>query len=350
MNKYIKALRDLINGHQPSIDISEMLYNHNCTYLLSKIGSKNNYTNKLKIENVLNKICITQRYKICEEVFKKLEICHIPYAVIKGAVLSNSAYLNPFCRHSGDIDLLVNRKNIDEIKKIMYDAGFIQGKVAENGIKPFSRRELLFQTSMSHQIAPFVKETNNKLCPYVNVDINLDIMWGESEQNSDMDFILGKTESAKICDISFKKLSPEMEFISLCLHHYKDFNSIFLLYERGLKLSHFCDIYFYIKNCNIKPEILHEYCCKLNVSKYIYYCLFYANLIFEDSDLEKFMTLLHSPRADYLIDKFGLNEKERQIWNMDFYERLFDNNICDYLKNSLSEELLNKIKTNQMFM
>lgn len=340
----------LANGEQPDIDIYDILYSHNCSYLISKISSNDKYTNKLKIENVLNKVCIAERYKLCAELFNKFEECNIPYAVIKGAVLSSAAYKDPFIRHSGDIDLIVNRKNIDQIKKTMLDFGFIQGRVTENGIEPFSRRELLFQTSMSHQTAPFVKETNNKLCPYVNVDINLDILWGESEQNLDMDFVLEKTQHTTINDVAFKKLRPEMELISLCLHHYKDMNSIYLLYERGIKLSHFCDIYFYIKNCNIKPEILYDYCCKLNVSKYVYYCLFYTNLIFEDSDLEKIMTLLHSSRADYLIDKFGLNEKERQTWNINFYERLFDNNICDYLKNSLSEELLNKIKTNQMFM
>lgn len=350
MNKYIKAVRYLANGEQPSIDISEMLYKHNCTYLLSKSNSANNYNNKLKIENALNKICIKERYKICEELFDKLNQCNISYAVIKGAVLSDSAYQNPFCRHSGDIDLLVNRKNIDQIKKIMCDTGFVQGRVTENGIEPFSRKELLFQTSMSHQTAPFVKETNNKLCPYVNVDINLDILWGESGQSSDMEFVLEKVQDTTICDITLKKLCSEMELISLCLHHYKDMNSIYLLYERGLSLSHFCDIYFFVRNCNITPEILYDYCCKLNVGEYIYFCLYYTNLIFEDSKLEEYITLLHSEKADALINKFGLNEKERQTWNIDFYTRLFDIDIRDYLENSLSQALLNKIKINQMFM
>ena len=350
MNEYIKAIRMLANGEQPDIDIYDILYSHNCSYLISKISSNGKYTNKLKIENVLNKVCIVERYKLCAELFNKFEECNIPYAVIKGAVLSAAAYKDPFIRHSGDIDLLVNRKNIDQIKKILLNLGFIQGRVTENGIEPFSRRELLFQTSMSHQTAPFVKETNNKLCPYVNVDINLDILWGESEQNSDMDFVLKKTQDTTINDITFKKLCPEMELISLCLHHYKDINSIYLLYERGLKLSHFCDIYFFVKNCNLNLETLYTYCSKLNVSEYVYYCLYYTNLIFEDCELKEYMALLHSENEDALIDKFGLNEKERQIWNIDFYTRLFDINMSNYLDNILSEESLNKIRVNQMFM
>lgn len=350
MNEYIKAIQMLANGEQPGTDIYDMLYSHNCSYLISKLSSNDKYTNKLKIENILNKVCIAERYKLCAELFNKLEECYIPYAVIKGAVLSAAAYKGPFIRHSGDIDLLVNRKNIDQIKKLLLDLGFIQGRVTENGIEPFSRRELLFQTSMSHQIAPFVKETNNKLYPYVNVDINLDILWGESKQNTDMDFVLEKTQDTTINDITFKKLCPEMELISLCLHHYKDMNSIYLLYERGLKLSHFCDIYFFVKNCNLNLETLYTYCRKLNVSEYVYYCLYYTNLIFENSELKEYMALLHSENADALIDKFGLNEEERQIWNIDFYTRLFDINMSNYLDNILSEESLNKIRVNQMFM
>ena len=350
MNEYVKAIRTLANGQQPEIDIYDMLYNHNCSYLISKISSKDKYTNKLKIENVLNKACIIERYKQCAELFRKFEECTVPYAVIKGAVLSAAAYKDPFSRHSGDIDLLVDRKHIDQIKNIMRDLGFIQGRVTENGIEPFSRRELLFQASMSHQTAPFVKETNNKLCRYINVDMNLDILWGESEQRSDMDFILEKTQDTTITDITFKKLCPEIEFIALCLHHYKDMNSIYLLYERGLKLSHFCDIYFFVKNCNLNLEALYTYCRKLNVSEYVYYCLYYTNLIFEDFELKEYMALLHSENADALIDKFGLNERERQTWSIDFYTRLFDINMSNYLNNMLSEELLNKIKVNQTFM
>ena len=55
MNKYIEAVRDLANEKQTSFDISEILYNHGCIYLLSKIKGKNKYTDRLKAENVLTK-------------------------------------------------------------------------------------------------------------------------------------------------------------------------------------------------------------------------------------------------------------------------------------------------------
>ena len=253
MNKYIEAVRDLANEKQPSFDISEILYNHGCIYLLSKIKGKNKYTDRLKAENLLNKICINERYKTCSAVFREFKENNISYAVIKGAVLSAAAYKNPFCRQSGDIDILINRRDIDKIKEIMLRNGFVQGKITENGVEPFSRKEILFQTAMSHQTAPFVKKTNNKICPYINVDLNFDIMWGESETKADMEFVLQNTMETAILGVTFNKLSPEMEFISLCLHHYKDLNSIYLLYERGLTLSHFYDIYF-LAHCKMNLQ------------------------------------------------------------------------------------------------
>lgn len=44
-----------------------------------------------------------------------------------------------------------------------------------------------------------------------------------------MGLVLSATEPAEICGAPLRKLSCEMELIALCLHHYKDANSLFLL-------------------------------------------------------------------------------------------------------------------------
>lgn len=350
MNNQIESIRALVNGNQPTFDISEMLYKHGCYYLLSKINSKNELTSKVEVENILNKLCITQRFKTCTELFHRLNKSGIPYAVIKGAVLSSSVYNDPFCRHSGDMDILICRQTIDNVKQILLDLNFIQGKITESGISPFSRQELLFQTALSHQTAPFIKETDNKFCPYVNVDINLDIMWGESGCNTDMQLVLEHTDETNICGITIKRLCPEMEFISLCLHHYKDMNSLYLLYERGLRLSHYCDIYFFIKNRSMNLQLLCKLCDDLNVGEYIYYCLYHTDLIFDDGKLKEYMFFLRSETADALINKFGLADNERQTWQIDFFTRLFDIDLRNHLKDTLEHKALTKIRFNQTFM
>ena len=331
----LNAVRALAAGRQPETDISELLFQHKCFYLLSKLRQPHKYTQTLKLNSILNQNCITERYRTCKEIFDTFHTRSIPYAVLKGAVLSAAAYGSPYIRSSGDIDILINRRDADTVKAILNDHGFVQGRVTDSGIAPYSRKELLFYAATSHQTAPHVKETTNKLCPYIEVDLNLDIMWGESAQRSDMDIVLQNTMSAEICGMTVHKLTPEMEFIALCLHHYKDMNSIYLLTQRSMSLRLFCDIYFYIKNASVDLDRLIDLCCKLDVGKYIFYCLYYADYIFEDSILEPYCQTMYSEEAVSLLNKFGLTDDERQEWYIDFPERLLDADIDEYFHNTL---------------
>ena len=349
MNQYediISSVRLLAKGGKPKTDISSLLYEHKCFYLLSKTDKAHEY----KAEMMMNQICISERYKVCRSIFEAFEANEIPYAVIKGAVLSKSAYGAVNLRKSGDIDLLISRKNIDTVKKIMLDDGFVQGRVTDNGIEPFSRRELLFQSAASHQAAPFIKKGLNPLCPYVNVDINMDIFWGESERKADMDLLLTYTENEEICGSRIRKLTAEMEFISLCLHHYKDMNSIYLLSQGSLKLFLFCDIYFYLRNNKLDRNRLQALCEKLAVSEYVYYCVFYANEIFQDDLLNGYLTALDTEKARETLNTFGLAEDEIKTWNIGFFERLFMDFPNDAFYSLLTEKDLEKISVNRDLM
>lgn len=53
-----------------------------------------------------------------------------------------------------------------------------------NNIIPLSREEIMFQTLMSHQTAPYIKKTSNIFCPFVNIDINTDIVMGRKSATS----------------------------------------------------------------------------------------------------------------------------------------------------------------------
>ena len=349
MNQYediINNVRSLAKEGTSEIDISSLLYKHKCFYLLSKTEKSYEY----KAEMTMNQICISERYKVCHGIFEDFEANEIPYAVIKGAVLSKSAYGDVKLRKSGDIDLLISRKNIDVVKKMMLDNGFAQGRVTDNGIELFSRRELLFQSVASHQIAPFIKKVSNPLCPYVNVDINMDIFWGESEQKADMDFLLSYIENEEICGSRIRKLTAETEFISLCLHHYKDMNSIYLLSQGSLKLFLFCDIYFYLRNNKLGLNQLKNLCEKLAVSEYVYYCIFYANEIFQDELLSWYLTVLDTEKARKLLYTFGLAEDEIKTWNISFLERLFMDLPNDAFYSLLTEKDLKKIRLNRDLM
>lgn len=79
------------------------------------------------------------------------------------------------------------------------------------------------------------------------MDVNYDIFWGERDEQADMDAFLTNLRNIAIEGVEVRELAPEEEFISLCLHHYKDMNSVYLLSMGNLRLSLLCDIYYYLK-------------------------------------------------------------------------------------------------------
>lgn len=353
MYKYtyiIQAIRELAKGKQPEEDITNILYKHNCFYLLSKYKGSNSNNEKQNAWSMLNWIRTKERYRECKTIFEEFERANIRYAVIKGAVLSEAAYGDPYSRCSNDIDILVDREDIDSVKRILEIRNFIQGHMTEKGIERYNRKELLFQLTMSHQTAQFIKVNDNKMLPYINIDINVDILWGESRKKIDMGLVLEYSMSTDICNVSVRKLKPEMEFISLCLHHYKDMNSIYLLSGGSLKLSLFCDIYFYLVNVSINFDQLCTLSQLMDVSQYIYYCLYYTNVIFDNDKISAISNMFYSLQAEQLLNQFGLADWEQQEWKIDFFDRLFMDDIYKYFNEILSDRALKKIEINRSLM
>ena len=184
-------------------ELAGILEAHGCYALLSKMpcGKK-----KAAVFAAVNNSIIRNRFTECAAVFKELE--DIPYAVIKGAVLSERIYGSPAMRKSGDIDLLVAPDNLDAVKKILTNHGFIQGRVIGDKIVPYTRAELIYQKTYTHQAAAFVKSTDNRMCPFVNVDVNLDIFWGESKVHADMQEFLRHTEKTMMFGEEIYRLHP----------------------------------------------------------------------------------------------------------------------------------------------
>ncbi|OGO93615.1 MAG: hypothetical protein A2Y17_00715 [Clostridiales bacterium GWF2_38_85] len=345
-SEIISSIQQIDNNIEPKINISKLLLEHDCLYLLTRINKNDDYIESAKIKIISNLLISKICHHACLNVFN--ELSSIPYAVIKGAVLSKTIYDRFGLRSSGDIDILVSKDNIDTIKEILHENGFIQGKIISNEIVPYTRKELIFQAVNSHQIAPFMKYTNNSLYPFVNIDINIDIMWGENDNKANIDYVLNYIVDDHIWNCNIKKLISEIEFITLCLHNYKDLNSIYLLSQRGIKLRLFCDIYYYIKHNKLDINKLKQLSETLCVSEYIYYCLYYTNIIFNNDKLIDLIKCFK--KDDELIKSFGLSKSERKEWKIEFYDRIFDKEFNERFYSFLSKDDIIKIEKNKYFM
>lgn len=89
--------------------------------------------------------------------------------------------------------------------------------------------------------------------------------------------------------------------LSLCLHHYKDMNSLYLLAQGSLKLNLFCDIYFYIKRCRSDISKLKVLCERLDVLDYAHYCVYYTGQIFDDPALSSYQTAMETETSKSIL-------------------------------------------------
>jgi hypothetical protein len=353
MNEYekiLQAVRDAMNGREPQIDISELLYRHGCYELLNRIPGDHAFADRTRAILSASQMATRHRYRACLGLFARLTPYR--YAVVKGAVLSKTAYGTESARVSSDIDLLIARADMGEVRQILDDEGFIQGRVCDVRVESYTRAEQIYYTSMTHQTAPFIREYDSVFCPYIQIDLNSDLFWGESPKKADLCALPEETRPEEIFGVPIRKLAPVSELIALCMHHYKDMNSIYLIAGGSLKLSLFLDIHYYM--IRVGPELdtkrLGEICRCLDVTEYLYYCLYQTYELFRDERLTPCLETLRTPKGTLLLDRYGLCDAERKTWNIGLPARLFDDSFARKYEETLSTEDREKIRINRKMM
>lgn len=342
----IDCIRKLAKGNDSCDDtLSKILIKSGCHYLLSK---SDNYYNKQVSSIVFNSVMINRRYQACKDIFMMLD--GIPYVNIKGAGLSLRIYGNMAYRSSKDIDLLVPPEYLEQTKELLLSQGFVQGRLIDGEIVEYTRKELVYQRSFSHQLAPFLKKNESVICPFINIDVNFDIVWGEEKILVDISEFISHSEDFEIYGVKVRRLKPIYEFISLCMHNYKDMNSIYLIANRGLSLSEFCDIYFFLVNVAPNVDELAETARWYGVNDYVYYCIFYTNEIFADERLSVYLDKLYSNSVHKLINSYGLTDYERREWTIPFYDRLLDEHFKEIFLSTLTDSEKRKIQINRELM
>lgn len=268
-------------------------------------------------------------------------ISEIPYAVVKGEALSLLAYGNTGMRESSDIDILVSRSNIDFIRQELNKACFVQELSS-------SRIERIVTLSSSHQTLPYYKKKQGLT---FTVDINFDIFWGEYDGiRVDMDEYLKDRELLNIYGQNVYSLTPCNALIQLVLHHYKDMNSIFLLYTRGFPDKRkFKDVYMLIINNKnaIDVSVFTNICKEMHIDEYVYCVLYYTNYYFPDCVIEEYLNKLHSKKAMKLLESFGLCHAERKKWPIGFDKRIASCDIRSIIEPILDSKDITKIQINR---
>ena len=254
---------------------------------------------------------------------------NIRYAVVKGEVLSQHIYGVPDKRRSSDIDILIDRKNVNLLEELLLTHGFEQ-MMPSNSID--MRRNRVLCMAYSHQIPSFHKE---KYGLHLNVDVNFDIFWGEYEgHRCSMDDFLCDTVDMEIYGTVVKTLTIEKAFVQLILHHYKEMNSLFHLSQRNTIRTHmFTDVLGMVLNNReiLTIERVVCLCERYGIGAYVYYMLYYANLVSPNTVFEAYLDQLIEYRKESIMMSFGLSCEERKPWLISFQERLDNKDLPNVL-------------------
>ncbi len=267
----------------------------------------------------INEFFWKHAYQEVKPLFEDLK--EYRYALIKGDALSIQAYGKVGKRQYGDLDVLVERQDVMEIEEILRKHGFVCNNDSESSAT--RRKDKIMSMVRSHQLPSFFKESK---WGKIELDLNFDIYWGQylGEKES-IGSLLDSVRTEQIYGCEVKVLSPEHALLQLVLHHYKEMNSIYHLSNfYTIKSDMFRDVLELIKNRKneIQADSFYEVCEKYHVTEYAYYVLYYTKECFGENLLDEYITKLQSDRGIELLDKYGLDEDEQNVWKIPFHERV----------------------------
>jgi hypothetical protein len=349
LREYLKAFtNDKVLGDSPELyDIKGILIHNKIEPIISYVS--NGCKSPEYPEWEKNKVFNFNRISSCIKIFENLENLKIPYAIIKGAYLDKLAYKNMGLRFSYDIDFLIEKKNYKRLHKLMLDCGFIAGEwnAKEKKIDIASRESVLYNFIYTHQSAPYVKiEKYNGYEQDISVDLNFSISWGEDEQgNSLTSQLLEDTQVVEYENIKYRVLNPETFLVQICMHSYRDMNTLFLIKTGKFKLRLLCDVFYYIffNLDKLNADKFIDICKQCNYEKYIYYVLYYTTEVFDNFPWIDYVMKCIKMEDVSFLNKYGISTDEIKQWPISFHDRVVSSNLFDIISSSLTERDIKKL-------
>lgn len=269
---------------------------------------------------------------------------NIPYAVIKGEVLSKLAYGGGGYRNSGDVDFLVPRSYIEQVETVLKSNCFEENIYDNVGNKRALTRQERILFRNSHQIVPYIKIVNGTRM--VPVDVNTDILWGEYQgKRIDIHNFLIDTHELELYGATIKVLSDIKHFVVLCLHHYKEMNAPYhIAMGNPFTEKMFEDIYkLYYVAIHKKMDELTKFVFMFELEEIFYYILFYTSIVFQDCDMKAQAEIFKTPDGVMGLNYYGLTDKERKQWSIPFAERMNHPNIFAVIEKDMTKADIEKI-------
>lgn len=283
--------------------------------------------------------CIKNEYmkKDINFISEILNFKKIPYVFLKGAFLSLVVYKKGL-RTSNDIDILIERKELENVEETLKEKGFVQGHIGYDGKLKLSSRLEIIRARMSYgEVMPYTYVFGDHS---VRLDINLSLDYkpednpliiSEMIKNRNCFSIDGNKKYFVLDKINF--------LLHLCCHLYKEATTFnWVESNRDLSLYKFVDIFQYINyyHDNIDKMQLLNSINKYNLIKECYYTLKNTVKIFPTllkvKWLEEVISELEPDDTTFMNQVICPAEKAVYQYTISFEQRILKSNKLLYLR------------------
>ena len=237
---------------------------------------------------------LSRYYTAIESILSDINKLQIPYAVLKGYDIINKIYASKslYMREFNDLDILVDKSNLEPIIKILQDQSFIYGdyNFANDELKSATRYDIIRMKMDSHQLYTFVKKVNYNENPKIFGPLFIDINFSVFEGGKMPDLIDTNTllENGVVMNSfnDFKYLSLDIYYtlIQLVLHLYREARTQELkMHNIDFTLHKFCDINEYIKKYSNYWDItkLRNMIKEYKLEEAFLFVLHFTDMLFE---------------------------------------------------------------------
>lgn len=259
------------------------------------------------------------------ELNRYLENTEIKFSFLKGAIL-NTMIFNPGERISNDTDILVSVEDLDACISLCNKLGYKEGRIRNGRFYAATKQELLFAKINTYEIVPFIKQFNNIVFPFHEVDINYRL--NNAEDTETTTFLLDETVKWEKNNIEIRAMGKEKFLIYLCVHLFREAMMIFKINNGDdMLLYKFTDIHYFLTlyKDQINWTLFEKIVLKINKYQDIYYTLHYTEVLYPNTVPKNVLTKLRPPNLDFLNQYKGRdNTSQTYNWKSDFTKRFFN--------------------------
>lgn len=266
-----------------------------------------------------------------------LRDANVEHVFLKGAVLSSTIY-PAGTRAFNDIDLLVSKQSIHDVRDVLYELGFLQGKYdyRRDAVDEFDQDAITQSINTRGEMAPFVKVVNDKTIKTIDVDVNFSLDWKPDGSEEAVHHFLSERILIPVHDqFSIHSLKAEHLFIHLCSHFYKDAALLDLVKRRKvLDLYKFVDLYTFIQTHfdGINPAKIFDDSVRHGFDGHVFFALSHILTVFPDlaaktavAELQQRYDYVHPAVLTEIFDQYDSESKMNATSSL--LDRLFSYDI-----------------------